>query len=264
MIDRKIFIAAVDKIPPRPRKRVEFGGGEAHRFDFETTFDALVDRPLSRVPHPYFVGRACRPAVTLPMSPGRHRWEWMLHPGEDAAPHLEPGAVRRAVEEWLDGERAEIERARCKPNSNLVAYDYYLRALAEFHKRTREGTDRALLLLEKAMSRDAEFASACGLAALCYQKRKANGWVVDPERETAEAKRLARRAADIGKNDADALSWSALTLAFLAGDIEVAASLIERSLKLNPNSATAWTCDTWINGCNWEPVLSSSVREPET
>jgi 3-(3-hydroxy-phenyl)propionate hydroxylase len=73
--------------------------------------DALVDRRLSKVPHPYFVGRADRPAVTLPMSPGRHRWEWMLHPGEDPTPHLEPEALRRAIAEWLDGERAEVERA---------------------------------------------------------------------------------------------------------------------------------------------------------
>ena len=73
--------------------------------------DALVDRPLRRVPQPQFVGRATRPMVTLPMSPGRHRWEWMLHAGEDAAPHLDPVAVRRTVGEWLDGEHAEIERA---------------------------------------------------------------------------------------------------------------------------------------------------------
>ena len=84
--------------------------------------DALVDRPLAKVPHPHFVGRAARPMVTLPMSPGRHRWEWMLHSGEDAAPHLEPAAVRRAVDEWLDGERAEIERA--------VAYTFHTRVAA--------------------------------------------------------------------------------------------------------------------------------------
>jgi 3-(3-hydroxy-phenyl)propionate hydroxylase len=81
--------------------------------------DAVVDRPLQRVPHAHFVGRAARPMVTLPMSPGRHRWEWMLHPGEDAAPHLEPAAVRRVVAEWLDGEHAEIERA--------VAYTFHTR-----------------------------------------------------------------------------------------------------------------------------------------
>ncbi|MDO9356956.1 MAG: FAD-dependent monooxygenase, partial [Solirubrobacteraceae bacterium] len=74
--------------------------------------DAQVDRPLERVPHPLFVGARERPTVTLPMSPGRHRWEWMLRPGEDAAPLLEPRAIEAAVGGWLTaGETAEIERA---------------------------------------------------------------------------------------------------------------------------------------------------------
>ena len=78
------------------------------------------------MPHPHFVGDAKRPMVTLPMSPGRHRWEWMLHPGEDAAPHLEPAAVRRAVERWLDGETAQIERA--------VAYTFHTRMAARWRR----------------------------------------------------------------------------------------------------------------------------------
>ena len=66
--------------------------------------DALVDRPLRKVPHPHFVGDAARPMVTLPMSPGRHRWEWMLHPGEDAAPLLEPDRA--------SGARSRVARRR--------------------------------------------------------------------------------------------------------------------------------------------------------
>ena len=54
--------------------------------------------------------------VTLPMSPGRHRWEWMLHPGEDAAPHLEPAAVRMhgapVIGGKADGEILEVRRRR--------------------------------------------------------------------------------------------------------------------------------------------------------
>jgi FAD binding domain len=64
--------------------------------------------------------------VTLPMSPGRHRWEWMLHPGEDPAPHLEPVAVERAVAEWLEGERAEIERA--------VVYTFHTRMAVRWRR----------------------------------------------------------------------------------------------------------------------------------
>jgi 3-(3-hydroxy-phenyl)propionate hydroxylase len=86
--------------------------------------DALVNRPLSKVPHPHFVGRAERPIVTLPMSPGRHRWEWMLHPGEDPAPFLDPEAVRRGTEEWLSGETAETERA--------VVYTFHTRTAARW------------------------------------------------------------------------------------------------------------------------------------
>ena len=105
------FLVGCDGAGSAVRARLQVG------FDGHTApqrwvvVDALVDRPLRRVPQPQFVGRATRPMVTLPMSPGRHRWEWMLHPGEDAAPHLDPAAVRRAVGEWLDGEHAEIERA---------------------------------------------------------------------------------------------------------------------------------------------------------
>ena len=79
--------------------------------------DALVDRPLRKVPHPHFVGDATRPMVTLPMSPGRHRWEWMLHPGEDAAAHLEPAAVRRAVERVARRRDASRSSARSSTRS---------------------------------------------------------------------------------------------------------------------------------------------------
>ena len=78
------------------------------------------------MPHPYFVADGRRPMVTLPMSPGRHRWELMLHPGEDAAPFLEPAAVRRMVEPWLDGETVETERA--------VVYTFHTRTAARWRR----------------------------------------------------------------------------------------------------------------------------------
>ena len=113
------------------------GGGSAVRAHLQIPFagttapqrwvvvGAAVGRPLHRVPHPLFVGRAERPIVTLPMSPGRHRWEWMLHPGEDAAPLLEPVAIDRAVGEWLEpGETVQVERA--------VVYGFHTRTAARW------------------------------------------------------------------------------------------------------------------------------------
>jgi tetratricopeptide (TPR) repeat protein len=119
-----------------------------------------------------------------------------------------------------------------------------------------------LSLLRKAVIIDPEFASAYGLTALCYQQRKANGWCLDPEKETAEAERVAWRAADLGRSDAEALSWSGLALAYVIGDVEAGASLVERALHLNPNSASAWRYDAWISGWLGEPerAVESALR----
>jgi 3-(3-hydroxy-phenyl)propionate hydroxylase len=88
--------------------------------------DAIVDRPLAKVPHPHFIGDPERPAVTLPMSPGRHRWEWMLHPGEDPTALMEPAAMRARIDAWLDGQTAEIERA--------VVYTFHTRMAARWRR----------------------------------------------------------------------------------------------------------------------------------
>jgi 3-(3-hydroxy-phenyl)propionate hydroxylase len=108
--------------PIRTALGIPFGGSTAP--ERWLVVDAEVDRPLARVPHPYFVGDAERPIVTLPMSPGRHRWEWMIRPGEDAAAFLDPAAIERRIARWLDGERARIERA--------VIYTFHVRTAARW------------------------------------------------------------------------------------------------------------------------------------
>ena len=105
---------------------IEFGGSTFRQRWL--VVDTLVDRPLAKVPNPRFFGDWRRPIVSLPMSPGRHRWEWMLHPGEDPEPFLDPASLRERIEPWLDGgERVEVERA--------VVYTFHARAAA----RWREG-----------------------------------------------------------------------------------------------------------------------------
>src|SRR5664279_3953424 len=103
-------------------------------------------------------------------------------------------------------EQAEIERAKRKPTESLDAYDYYLRAMANFYQRNREAINEALRLFYKTIELDPDFASAYGMAAWCYGWRKLNGWMTDRVQETTEAARLARRAAELGQDDAVALS----------------------------------------------------------
>lgn len=93
----------------RGRLQIPFGGSTfAQRW---LVVDAQVDRPIAKVPHPHFVGDTGRPIVTLPLSPGRHRWEWMLHPGEDEVRLLDPARIRELLQPWLTDERVEVERA---------------------------------------------------------------------------------------------------------------------------------------------------------
>jgi tetratricopeptide (TPR) repeat protein len=137
-------------------------------------------------------------------------------------------------------ERAEIERAKRKPTGNLSAYDYYLRGMANLHLGTREAIHEALSQFDQAIRLDPDFASAYAMAAWCHFWRKVNGWMIDRPRETAEGARLARRAVELGRDDAVALTRSGHALAHLAGDLEGGIALLDRALVLNPNLAAAW------------------------
>jgi TolB-like protein/Flp pilus assembly protein TadD len=137
-------------------------------------------------------------------------------------------------------ERAEIERAKRKPTGNLDAYDYYLRGRARLNTGTREAIGEGLPLFYKAIELDADFASAYAMAAWCHFWRKVNGWMTDRPREIAEGIRLARRAVELGKDDAVALTRAGHALAHFAGDLDRSIALVDRALALDPNLAAAW------------------------
>ena len=159
-------------------------------------------------------------------------------------------------------EQAEIERAKRKPTESLDAYDYFLRGIASLHQGAWQAHNEALPLFYRAIELDPNFASAYGLAALCYVPRKTNGWMIDPVQETAEAARLAGRAAELGKNDAVALSAGGYALAYIVHDLDGAAALIDRALVLNPNLAAAWLRSSWVRVYLGEPerVIEHAAR----
>jgi TolB-like protein len=163
-------------------------------------------------------------------------------------------------------ERAEIERAKRKPTDSLDAYDYYLRGMASFYRRTKEDVSEALRLSYKAIEIDREFSSAYGLAAWCYFFRMVNGWMTDRAQEAAEATRLAYRVAELGDDDAVALSFSAVVLGYVANDAEAGVVLIDRALVLNPNLAVAWlasaTLRAFLGDANTEHAARAMRLDP--
>ena len=152
-------------------------------------------------------------------------------------------------------EQAEIERAKRKPTESLDAYDHYLRGMASVYRWSKQDIDNALRLFYQAIELDPDFASAYGAAAWCYFWRKANGWMSDAAQAAAETTRLAGRAAELGKEDAVALAFSGLALAYVAGDVDVSITMVDRALLLNPNLAGAW---------NTSGLLRATVGDPDT
>ena len=170
-------------------------------------------------------------------------------------------------------EQAEIERARRKPPANLDAYDYYLRGLACVHQWTREANAEALVHFSRAIDLDPSFAAAYGMAARSYSQRKSSGWTIDAAEEAREAERLARRAGELGKDDAVALATAGLALAFVVGDLDSGEDFTDRALDLNQNLAWGWLFSGLVKIWMGEPevacqrislALSLSPHDPHT
>lgn len=162
-------------------------------------------------------------------------------------------------------EQAEILRATRKPPENLDAYDNYLRGMASLHQWTRESNEEALRLFYRSIEMDADFASAHGMAAWTFVWRKINGWISEPAKEVAEAKRLARRAVELGPDDAVALAVGGYTLVFVCHELENGAAFLERALLLNANLTRGLHSMGWTKSFLGEPdeaikYLSQAMR----
>jgi TolB-like protein/DNA-binding SARP family transcriptional activator/Tfp pilus assembly protein PilF len=160
------------------------------------------------------------------------------------------GAISPALEQ------AEIDRIKYKPTESLGAYDYFLRGRAALHEGSVQGHRDSLELFYRAIELDPEFASAYGMAAYCYCHRKTNGWVADRETEVEETARLARRAVELDKDDAVALSCGGFALAYVCGELDAGIAFIDRALLLNPNLATAWIVSGWVRVWLGQPEIA--------
>jgi TolB-like protein len=143
-------------------------------------------------------------------------------------------------------EQAEIERAKRKLTGSLDAYDYYLHGLASLYQDTKEANDEALRLFGKAIELDPNFAAAYGMSALCYVSREWKHWMLEPQKEVSEAARFVNRAAELGRNDAMALSAAGMAAGIVVRDLDRAVVLLDRSLLLNPNLAISWVRSAWV------------------
>jgi tetratricopeptide (TPR) repeat protein len=141
-------------------------------------------------------------------------------------------------------EQVEIDKVRSKPTATLHAYDLYLKgqALVRYDRRADEAYDA----FTKAFALDPNYAAAYAMAAQCLLFQQNQAFSLTPDTH-AEAIRLARMAAKLGQQDAEALARAAHVLANLGRQYDMAKELVDRAVVLNPNLGFAWLIRGWVS-----------------
>ncbi len=178
--------------------------------------------------------------------------------------------------------RAEFERARVLPTSNLQAYDLGWRALAKMRPNTTHAdNDEALALVARAVQLDANFAQAKALGALACVARIAEGYGDAGDVKTGL--RYADQALAENTDDPTVLCQAGLALGILgvrALGVRVlgfrydeAARAVERALELSPSLIAAQysaaylrlaMCDSDASLAHWERCARLSPLDPYT
>jgi TolB-like protein/Tfp pilus assembly protein PilF len=133
---------------------------------------------------------------------------------------------------------AEVERAKRKRPDNLDAYDLVLQALPDVYSRMPEQEKKALVLLERALALDPNYALAHACAAHSYHTLFLRGGQNAEDR--AAAIRHARSAIAHGQDDALALTFAGFVLGMDAHDRAAAFAAFDAAIAISPSTALTY------------------------
>ncbi|NRD23613.1 helix-turn-helix domain-containing protein [Winogradskyella litoriviva] len=129
---------------------------------------------------------------------------------------------------------SELQQIDKKPTENLLAYDYYLKGLETYQAGTKAGLEAAIVLFEKAIEQDPEFALAYSEIAISYYYLDLN--------------QAEKRYTDVINNNADkALLYDSKSAKSLISkalyyinskEFRLAIPHLEKALEYNPNSSS--------------------------
>jgi len=129
---------------------------------------------------------------------------------------------------------AELEQIDKKPTKNLLAYDYYLKAMGLFRAETEEGLKAAIPLFRKAIKHDPQFSLAYAKIALAYFYLDLNK---TEKRHTDIINRNADKALLYDTKSAESLIAKALYY-INNREFQQVVPHLEKALEYNPNSAS--------------------------
>lgn len=146
--------------------------------------------------------------------------------------------------------RAEIDRVKRKRPDSLDAYDLVLRAQFDVDSGMPEQVTRALVLLERAIQLEPEYALAHGNAAMCHHCLFLRAGLQEVNR--AASIRHARCALIHGRDDATALTLAGFSVGMDGHDRGAAFSAFEAALAISPSSALSYILGAVLLGWSGE------------
>jgi adenylate cyclase len=171
---------------------------------------------------------------------GRHVWAEKFDRQMDDVFELQDDIVARiAATVGPEITLAEIERARSKRPGTLDAWDHYLRAIAAYHKMTKDDVAEAISLLNLAIEVESDFANAYALLGLCHLHNGMHGWVQPARQAFEEAERVAKEAVRLAPSSPETNQAIALVL-WATGESEKSITAAKCAIDLNPNFAEAY------------------------
>jgi len=133
---------------------------------------------------------------------------------------------------------AEIERIKRKRPDSLDAYDLVLQAQPDVYTRMPEPSKKALVLLQRALALDPDYALAHAYAAQCHHTL----FIRDGLREEHRIASSHHAAAAIahGQDDALALTFAGFSIGMDKHDRAAAFAAFEAALAVSPSSAITY------------------------
>ncbi|NIR31465.1 MAG: tetratricopeptide repeat protein [Gammaproteobacteria bacterium] len=144
--------------------------------------------------------------------------------------------IAATLEENID--LAEYDRIRREPVENLKAYELVMRGLEQSLMFTREGSEQAKRLFEKALELDPDYSEAYLGLAFVHLNGYRYGWSDTHSREESFTLALetARRTVELDPFNYRS-HWILAKVTMHSGDLDRTMAEYDRAIELNPNDA---------------------------
>jgi tetratricopeptide (TPR) repeat protein len=134
--------------------------------------------------------------------------------------------------------QAEVERVKRKRPENLDVYDLALRALPDVYGAMPATVSKALVLLDRALAIEPNYATAHGYAAMCHHCLFLRGGLHEENRAASIGH--AQAAISHGSDDAVALTLAGFSMGMDGHDRAAAFAAFEAALALSPSLALTY------------------------